>query len=62
MFARDADAVDVPHTTARDWVRRFRERASLLWSGFPPVAVELGGDVAARRSTNVEGAAFVGRV
>ncbi len=35
--------VDVPHTTAREWWRRFRERADRLAVGFAALAVELGG-------------------
>jgi hypothetical protein len=42
-----AAAIEVPHTTARDWVRRFRERAARLWSVFASLSVELGGDVEA---------------
>jgi hypothetical protein len=35
--------LDVPHTTARDWLRRFRARAAMLSAGFSAVAVELSG-------------------
>ena len=52
-----AAAIDVPHTTARDWVRRFRARAPMLWSGFAAVTVELGGDVAARWPADADRAA-----
>ena len=45
-----AAGVDVPATTARDWVRGFRVRAPALWSGFAALTIELGGDVATRRS------------
>jgi hypothetical protein len=34
----------VPHTTARDWVRRFCGRARELGVGFAALAVELGGE------------------
>lgn len=40
-----AARVDVPHTTARGWVRRFVARASGLSVGFAALAVELGGEV-----------------
>ncbi len=39
-----AAAVDVPHTTARGWVRRFRSRAEVLAVAFAALVVELGGD------------------
>lgn len=38
-----AARVDVPHTTARDWVRRFAVRAAVLTAGFAALAVELTG-------------------
>ena len=38
-----AAEADVPHTTARDWVRRFRRRAEVLAAGFAAVVVELSG-------------------
>ena len=34
---------NVPHTTARDWVRRFVRRAGLLAAGFSAVMVEVSG-------------------
>lgn len=40
-----AARLDVPHTTARGWVRRFGGRAAVLWSGFAALTIELGGDV-----------------
>jgi hypothetical protein len=40
-----AAALDVPHTTARGWVRRFVARAAGLSVGFAALAVELGGVV-----------------
>ena len=52
--ARPAAArVDVPATTARDWVRRFAGRAAVLWSGFAALTIELGGDIAPRRSAGM---------
>lgn len=38
-----AARLGVPHTTARDWVRRFCRRASVLAAGFAALAVELTG-------------------
>lgn len=38
-----AARADVPHTTARDWVRRFARRAAMLAAGFSAVVVELSG-------------------
>lgn len=38
-----ARRVDVPHTTARDWLRRFRARAEMLVAGFSALAVEVSG-------------------
>jgi Domain of unknown function (DUF6431) len=38
-----AENVDVPHTTARDWVRRFCSRADMWLGGFGSLCVELGG-------------------
>ena len=35
--------LDVPFTTVRGWVRRFRARAPLWWSGFAALTVEFGG-------------------
>jgi len=43
--ARPAAAgADVPHTTARGWVRRFTARAAELGVAFAALAVELGGE------------------
>jgi hypothetical protein len=42
-----AAALDVPHTTARGWVRRFTARAAGLSVGFGALAVELGGEALA---------------
>jgi len=39
-----AGRVDVPHTTARGWVRRFSARAVNLAVSFAALAVELGGE------------------
>lgn len=38
-----AARLNVPHTTARDWVRRFLRRAALLAAGFSAVVVEVSG-------------------
>ena len=38
-----AAAADVPHTTARGWVRRFRRRAHQLVAAFSALVVELAG-------------------
>jgi hypothetical protein len=38
-----AEEADVPHTTARDWVRRFCRRAPLIGAAFAAVAVEVAG-------------------
>jgi hypothetical protein len=38
-----AERLDVPYSTARGWVRRFRARASTLAVAFAAVGVELGG-------------------
>jgi hypothetical protein len=39
-----AARADVPHTTARDWVRRFAARGLELGVAFAALAVELGGE------------------
>jgi hypothetical protein len=56
---RVAVLVDVPHTTARGWVRSFRSRASLLWSGFVALTVELGGEIPAVIPVDVGAATVV---
>lgn len=38
-----AARIDVPHSTARGWVRRFARRAAMLAAGFSAVVVELSG-------------------
>ena len=38
-----AEEADVPHTTARDWVRRFCRRAPLVGAAFAAVVVEVAG-------------------
>ena len=38
-----AERIDVPHTTARDWVRRFARRAAVLAAGFAAAVVEVSG-------------------
>jgi hypothetical protein len=40
-----AEEAGVPHTTARDWCRRFRSLAPVLAAGFAALAVELGSGV-----------------
>ena len=40
-----AGRLGVPHTTARGWWRRFRERAARVAVGFAALAVDLGGEV-----------------
>jgi transposase-like protein len=45
-----AERAGVPHTTARDWVRRFGVRAGMLASGFAALAVALGDVVPLRLS------------
>jgi hypothetical protein len=40
-----AKDVNVPHTTARGWVRRFAERAERLAVAFAALAVDLGGEI-----------------
>jgi ribosomal protein S27AE len=40
-----AIAVDVPHTTARGWLRRFASRAARVSVAFAALTVELGGEV-----------------
>jgi len=42
-----AAPVDVPHSTARGWMRRFSDRARALGVSFAALATELGGEVAA---------------
>ena len=54
---RAAARVDVPYTTARDWVRRFGTRAAVLWSGFAALTIELGGDVDTRAAGGLVAAA-----
>jgi hypothetical protein len=59
-----AGAVEVPHTTARGWLRRFAARSAGLSMAFAAVTVEVGGDVvaavgdAARQTLAAIGAAF----
>ena len=43
-----AERIGVPHTTARDWLRRFSSRAGVLAAGFGALAVALGDVVVAR--------------
>jgi hypothetical protein len=51
---RAADQVDVPHTTARGWWRRFRQRCARVAVTFAALAVELGG-VTVRPLRHLEG-------
>ena len=53
-----AAALDVPHTTARGWVRRFEGRAARAAMAFAALVVELGGEVTAAVN-DVTGAALV---
>ena len=50
--------LDVPFRTVRGWVRRFRARASLWWSGFAALTVELGGAIPARWPSGLSAAAI----
>lgn len=54
-----AGRAGVPHTTARDWVRRFGLRAPMLASGFGALAVALGDVVALRLPAEPTRAALV---
>lgn len=38
-----AERIDVPHTTARDWVRRFARSAAVMAAGFAAAVVEVSG-------------------
>lgn len=53
-----AAALDVPHTTVRDWRRRFRARAPVLAAGLAALVVELGVAAIARRAAGAEAAAL----
>ncbi|MDP9389798.1 MAG: DUF6431 domain-containing protein [Actinomycetota bacterium] len=44
VAGRAAEALGVPYTTARDWLRRFRARAPTLAAGLVAVAVEVGAE------------------
>ena len=44
VVGRLAAAGDVPYTTARDWVRRFRARAPMLAAGLGALVVALGAE------------------
>jgi len=44
VVGRLAEDRDVPYTTARDWVRRFRARAPMLAAGFAALVVALGAE------------------
>ncbi len=58
-LGRVAAELDVPYTTARGWVHRFRDRAAMLLSGFSAAAIELGGDVPSRWPSSVVAATVV---
>ena len=59
-----AERADVPHSTSRGWLRRFRARAEHLAVAFAALAIELGGPVVewvrdvARRALAATNAAF----
>jgi transposase-like protein len=58
-----AEEADVPHTTARDWVRRFCRRAALIGAAFAAVVVEVAGiapSVPARRSVGEHALGAIG--
>lgn len=56
-----ARRLDVPHTTARGWVRRFGARCAELSVAFAALAVELAGEViAAVADTAVDALAAIG--
>jgi hypothetical protein len=44
VVERVAQARDVPYTTARGWLRRFRARAPMLAAGFGALAVAVGAE------------------
>lgn len=44
VAGRVAKALDLPYTTARDWLRRFSVRAPMLAAGFVALAVEVGAE------------------
>lgn len=46
-----ATEADVPHTTARDWVRRFCRRSEVLAAAFGAMVVELAGSAPSMRPT-----------
>ena len=45
VVERAAKAQDLPYTTARGWLRRFRARAPVLAAGFAALAVAVGAEV-----------------
>lgn len=47
---RAAELAGVPHTTVRDWCRRFQARAAVLVAGLSALVVECGGQLAASPS------------
>jgi hypothetical protein len=56
-IGRMADRLDVPFTTVRGWVRRFRARAGMWLSGFAALTVEFGGVTPTRWPMSVPAAA-----
>lgn len=44
VVGREAKALGLPYTTARDWLRRFSARAPMLAAGFVALAVEVGAE------------------
>jgi hypothetical protein len=54
---RAAEEAGVPHTTVRDWCRRFQARAELLVAGLSALVVECGGQLSAPPSPSLPRAA-----
>lgn len=53
-----ASTLDVPHTTVRDWRRRFRARAPVLVAGLAALAIELGAPATTKRVAGAEAVAL----
>jgi hypothetical protein len=58
-IGRAALRLDVPFTTVRGWARRFTATASVWWSGFASLTVELGGTIPRSWPTAVPAAAVL---
>jgi hypothetical protein len=58
-IGRAAGVLDVPFTTVRGWARRFTATASVWWSGFASLTVELGGLIPRNWPMAVPAAAIV---